>query len=227
MVLTFMRHPTIDATGERCIGQTDVELSPEGQTALISLAEKACRQRPDRILCSDLQRCRLLAEAIAIRRGGLCVEPDPIWREVSFGRWENRRWSDIQAKEPRALSDWIADFEKVTPPGGESFRQLQARVISAICRLTVSVCNASNGGHVGTHCLLPPIRAGGPRQADASTGHVLVVTHAGVIRAVVSAFSSLPLRRAFQYPVPYGGQTSFYWNGTNWSIRDITGSGIF
>jgi alpha-ribazole phosphatase len=199
MIVTFMRHPAIAATGERCIGQTDVELSAEGQTTLISLAENACRQRPDRILCSDLQRCRLLGEAIATRLG-LCLEPDPIWREVSFGRWENRTWRDIQEKEPRALSEWMADLEKVSPPGGESFQQLQARVLSAISnRLTTP-------------------------EDGATERRTFLVTHAGVIRAVVSAFSNLPLRRVFQYPVSYGGQTSFHLNGTDWSSLDLIGT---
>jgi alpha-ribazole phosphatase len=199
MILTLMRHPAINATGERCIGQTDVELSPEGQTALPSLAEEARRLQPDRILCSDLRRCRLLGEAIGTRLG-LRVEQDPIWREVSFGRWENRTWSDIEAEEPGALSEWISDFENVAPPGGESFQQLQARVISAICtRLT----NALE--------LLPK-------------GHAVVVTHAGVIRAAISAFANLPLRRAFEYAVPYGGQTSFLWKRTNWSMLKVSGA---
>ena len=43
MILTFMRHPPVEAGSERCIGQTNVELSPEGRAALIPLAEKACR----------------------------------------------------------------------------------------------------------------------------------------------------------------------------------------
>ncbi|HXO92643.1 MAG TPA: histidine phosphatase family protein, partial [Candidatus Acidoferrum sp.] len=87
MILTFMRHPPIDTGSEQCIGQTNVELSPDGWTALLPLAKKACRLRPDKILCSDLKRCQLLAEAIAARLD-LFAEPDPIWREVSFGTWE-------------------------------------------------------------------------------------------------------------------------------------------
>jgi alpha-ribazole phosphatase len=197
MIVTFMRHPAIDTTGERCIGQADVELSPDGQATLMSLAEKACRQKPDRILCSDLQRSRLLAEAIATRLG-LRLEPDPIWREVSFGRWENRTWSDIQAEEPRVFSEWVADFEQVAPPGGESFQQLQARVISAIWSQLSDA------------------------QKRTYDGHTLVVTHAGVIRAAVSAFSNLPLRCTFEYAVPYGGQTSFHWNGTRWNMLNVT-----
>jgi broad specificity phosphatase PhoE len=220
MILTFMRHPPIDAAGERCIGQTDVELSPEGQTALLALAEHACRQPPDRILCSDLKRCRLLAEAIAARLG--CrAEPDPIWREVSFGRWENRTWSDIKAKEPRVLSDWLADFEKVVPPGGESFQQLQARVINAVSSRLIGSrsCRAVAES--------PPNRCFSSWSPNAQERfrkrRVLVVTHAGVIRAAVSAFSNLPLRRAFEFAVPYGAQSSFFWDGNSWSLVDIAG----
>jgi hypothetical protein len=117
-----MRHLPIDAGSELCIGQTNVELSPDGWTALLPLAKKACRLRPDKILCSDLKRCQLLADAIAAGLG-LFAEPDPIWREVSFGKWENRTWSDIQAREPQALSEWIANFDTVAPPAGESFEQ--------------------------------------------------------------------------------------------------------
>jgi alpha-ribazole phosphatase len=197
MILTLMRHPAIDATGERCIGQTDVELSPDGRRALLSLAETACREEPDRILSSDLRRCRLLGEAIATRLE-LRLELDPIWREISFGRWENRTWSEIEAEEPQALSEWMTDYERVAPPGGESFQQLQARVISAIST------------RLATAPELVPI------------GRTLVVTHAGVIRAAISAFSNLSLRRAFEYAIPYGGQTSFHWNGIYWSMLDVT-----
>jgi broad specificity phosphatase PhoE len=200
MTLTFMRHPPIDGGGERCIGQTDVGLSPAGWAALAPLAERACRLRPDRVLCSDLQRCQLLGEAIAARLG-LAAEPNPIWREVNFGAWENRTWSDIRVREPRVLGEWLADFDKASPPGGESFQQLQARVLLAIGDMGVSPVD-SNFNTGGTPVSQP---------------HYLVVTHAGVIRAAVSAFSGTPLRYAFEWAVPYGSLTSFHWDGTQWS----------
>jgi broad specificity phosphatase PhoE len=192
MILTFMRHPPIDAGSERCIGQTNVELSPEGRAALLPLAEEACRLKPDKILSSDLQRCQLLAEAIATRLG-LLAEPDPVWREVSFGTWENRTWSDIQAREPHVFSEWITNFDMVAPPVGESFENLQARVLRGV-----------KGKIVGPNCDTPAL-------------HYLVITHAGVIRAAVSAFSGLPLRKAFELAVPYGSHTSFCWDGNHWS----------
>jgi len=208
MILTFMRHPPIDAGSERCIGQTNVGLSPEGRTALLPLAEEACRLKPNKILCSDLQRCQLLAEAIGARIG-LMAEPDPVWREVSFGAWENRTWSDIRAREPDVFSEWVTNFDTVAPPGGESFERLQARVLTGL-----------KGKIVGPKC---DTGVSPEPEARLNTGetpalHYLVITHAGVIRAAVSAFSGLPLRKAFELTVPYGSHTSFCWGGNSWSL---------
>jgi alpha-ribazole phosphatase len=215
MMLTFMRHPHIEAKGERCIGQTNVELSPEGRAALIPLAEEACILRPDKILCSDLQRCQLLAEAIALRLG-LLSEPDPVWREVHFGTWENRTWNDIQTKEPLRLREWMANFDTVAPPAGESFADLQARVVRGIESKLV--------GAKEDAAVAPATRSGANPGASSVT-HYLIVTHAGAIRAAISAFSGLPLRRAFELRVPYGSRTSFCRDGSRWSPTDIVPGG--
>jgi broad specificity phosphatase PhoE len=200
MILTLMRHPPIDAESERCIGQTNVELSPEGRAALMPLAEEGSRLRPDKILCSDLKRCQMLAEAIAARLG-IFAEPDPVWREINFGTWENRTWNDIQANEGQILSEWTANFDEVAPPGGESFEDLQARVLTGIGNKIVGDA------------------------PETAARHYLVVTHAGVIRAAVSAFSALPLWRAFELAVPYGSHHSFRGGGNRWSPVDLVTSG--
>ena len=215
MMLTFMRHPHIEANGERCIGQTNVELSPEGRGALIPLAEEASCLRPDKILCSDLQRCQLLAEAIALR---LCLlsEPDPIWREVNFGTWESRTWSDIQIKEPHRLSAWMANFDTIAPPAGESFADLQARVLRGIESKLVEAKQDAG---------VAPATLSEANTRLPSVTHYLIVTHAGVIRAAISAFSGLPLRRAFELRVPYGSRTSFCRHGGRWSPTDTMAGG--
>ena len=215
MMLTFMRHPPIEAKGERCIGQTNVELSPEGRAALIPLAEEASRIKPDKILCSDLQRCRVLAEAIALRLG-LLSEPDPVWREINFGTWESRTWDDIQAKEPHRLSEWMADFETVAPPAGESFADLQARVLRGIESKLAGAIHDTG---------VAPATLSGADTGTSSTTHYLIVTHAGVIRAAMSAFSGLPLRRAFEFKVSYGSRTTFCRHGSHWSPAGFVDDG--
>ena len=179
MTLTLMRHPHIDFATQRCIGQTDVDLSFEGKSSLKSIAGEACRLCPDLVISSDLKRCRLLAEEVAAR---LRIRPvfDPIWREIDFGLWENRTWEAIRRDETETFEEWVADFVTTTPPGGESFLQLQKRILSAIDAIS---------------------RTGVPKRVPA----VLVVTHAGVMRAAHAAFAGLPLSQAFDYKIPYGG----------------------
>ena len=100
---------------------------------------------------------------------------DPIWREIDFGCWENRTWDAIQREEAEAFSEWVADFVTTPAPGGESFLQLQKRALTAISKI------------------------------DPISSNVLIVTHAGIIRAAYSAFANLSLSRAFDYNIQYGG----------------------
>jgi alpha-ribazole phosphatase len=188
MLLRLLRHPATAPSGERCIGQTDVALSAEGLAAIERIAEDAARTKPARILSSDLRRCRTLADAIAARLD-ICPEPDAIWREVNFGAWENRTWDEIRSDDPHTLAEWMEHFVTVAPPGGESFHQLQSRVVSALQKID-------------------------PEPFDS----LLVVTHAGVIRAAVCAFSDLPLRRAFELEVSCGSTTCLRWKDDDWSV---------
>ena len=185
MTLTLMRHPHIDFATRRCIGQTDVDLSFEGKLSLKSITGEACRLFPDLVISSDLKRCRLLAEEIAAR---LRIRPvfDPIWREIDFGFWENRTWEAIRREETEAFAEWVADFVTTAPPGGESFWQLQKRILSAIDAML-------------------PDRTEKMAWMRSMSPNVLVVTHAGVMRAAYAAFANLPLSRAFDYKIPYGG----------------------
>jgi broad specificity phosphatase PhoE len=208
MILTLMRHPAVEIANGRCIGQTDIDLSVAGEASLESLAHEACSLLLDRIISSDLKRCRLLAYRIASR---LHIAPvfDSIWREVNFGLWENRTWNDIRSEDSRAFADWNADFVTVAPPGGESFQQLQNRVMEAIsnvCTVGTRFCASAVGmrfcasGDACPDTSIPII----PPDAQKRIPTVLVVTHAGVMRAAYAAFSKLPLSQAFDYHVPYG-----------------------
>ena len=188
MLLRLLRHPATASSGEGCIGQTDVALSAEGLAAIERIAEDAARTKPARLLSSDLRRCRMLADAIAARLD-ICPEPDAIWREVNFGAWENRTWDEIRSDDPHALAAWMDDFVTVAPPGGESFHQLRSRVVSALQKID-------------------------PEPFDS----LLVVTHAGVIRAAVCAFSDWPLRRAFELEVSCGSTTCLRWKDNQWGV---------
>jgi len=73
------------------------------------------------------------------------------------------------------LAQWMQDFVEVKCPGGESYRELYHRVIEWW------------------------------KQVDKSGNEkVLVVSHAGVIRCLLSHILSLPLENSFRLRVDYG-----------------------
>jgi broad specificity phosphatase PhoE len=53
----------------------------------------------------------------------------------------------------------------------------------------------------------------GISKLDPNSAYLLIVTHAGMIRAAQAAFSGLPLCRAMEYHIPYGGMYLGIWGG--------------
>lgn len=72
---------------------------------------------------SPQQRCHSVGEWL--RRWGFVHRVDADLRELDFGTWDGRRWSDIDAAEVAA---WEADFVHHAPGGGESLWSLMQRV---------------------------------------------------------------------------------------------------
>ena len=125
----LMRHPAVSAS-DRCIGQTDLPLSGEGNASLDDLAQVVRGVAPDLIISSDLRRCRDLAQAAALQVE--CpVRLDARWREIHFGAWENRSWDEIRRTNEAGFERWSLGFQHESPPHGESFQDLLKRVAAA------------------------------------------------------------------------------------------------
>src|SRR6201992_3219574 len=75
---------------------------------------------------SPLQRCYDTATAAAKALGlGLTVDDDLI--ETDFGAWEGLTFAEAAARDPQLHRRWLRDTS-ATPPGGESFDEVLARV---------------------------------------------------------------------------------------------------
>lgn len=155
--MTLLRHLRPEVAEGVCYGVTDLDLA-EGHAAAL---EAVLAELPplDGIATSPLRRCRLLAEAIATRRG-LPARPDARLIEMDFGAWEGRPWNDIPRGE---LDEWAADFLHARPHGGESVAQLQARTQAALAEY-----RALPGHHLlVTHAgVIKAALATGPRAGD-------------------------------------------------------------
>jgi alpha-ribazole phosphatase len=153
MRLLALRHPPTLAPPELCVGRLDIACD---DAEIDRAVERWCAQlaapAPQRVFASPLLRCRQPAERLAARLQVPCTVDDDLM-EAHFGAWEGRRWSEIAQHE---IDAWVADFGDAAPGGGESVRQVLARVERWLGRVQAQ--------HRGQTCV--------------------AVTHAGVIGAL-------------------------------------------
>lgn len=126
MSWVFLRHPRPRIAPGICYGRLDIA---EGETAAAEIkAGLAGAPAVPAVCASPALRCRRLAERLAAQSGAPLTFDPRLW-ELDFGAWEGRAWADI----PRSESDpWAADPMRQAPPGGESFAELEARVMRAV-----------------------------------------------------------------------------------------------
>jgi len=130
----------------------------------------------DEIVTSPLTRCRAFAEMLAQRHDlPLTVEPDLC--EVSLGEWEGLSPSEVRERDPQAYDDFYRDPVSCRPPGAESLQDLISRVGRTYDNLV--------GKHVGQHLLL--------------------VVHAGVIRALIGRVLLAAPTRWYRVRIDYAG----------------------
>jgi broad specificity phosphatase PhoE len=180
--LVLVRHGQAADVDGRCIGHTDVALSAHGAEAIRALAASSSRWTTNAsIVSSDLARAsdsaRILGAAL-----GVDVRLDPRLREMSFGEWDGRAWSEIQATDGPRSSAWMARWSELAPPGGESLTAVGARAKEWLDELR-------------------------SRQIAADQT-VIVVSHAGWIRTAVSILTDSPLDRIFSIPADYARATT-------------------
>lgn len=89
----------------------------------------------DRIVSSDLLRCRETSELLARDREVVLA---PELRELHFGHWEGRTAAECYLRDPVRYAQWLHDPWRVAPPGGERLDELAARVRAFLDRLAAA-----------------------------------------------------------------------------------------
>ena len=137
--MIFLRHPTPDVPQGMCYGQTDLDIAEIGHTQI----EKALQVTPKvgKLLASPALRCRKLALKLAERDGVEVTFDERLW-EMHMGEFEGKLWDEIDRKE---TAEWFADPFNNRTPGGESFADVQKRVLEALSSADLEtgiVCHA-------------------------------------------------------------------------------------
>ena len=163
--LFIVRHgETVWNREERIQGHTDVGLSEKGIEQARKLAHRLSPVRFDAAYASDLCRASDTASVILQDRD-VPLHPTPGLREYHKGAFEGLTDAELRARYPAEYPSYVAKDLDYAPEGGESTRQVSARMTSAISEIK-------------------------ERHLD---GAVLVVGHGGSLRAAMMALLGMPL----------------------------------
>lgn len=153
--LIFVRHGETDWNVEgRLQGQKDVALNARGRDQAAAVGrDLAKRFGPERLaridfVASPMGRTR---ETMEILRGamGLPVKNyslDDRLKELTFGAWEGFTWREIRQRAAQGAAAREADKWRFTPPGGESYASLCARIAPWLTELERETIAVSHGG---------------------------------------------------------------------------------
>jgi broad specificity phosphatase PhoE len=157
--LYYVRHGETDFNHQgRLQGRRDTVLNAHGRAqaaecgaVLHDLFRRDHRQPQEfEYIASPLKRAR---ETMQILRASLGLQPDDYevdarLMEIAYGEWEGLTLPEIEAGDTSILARRERDKWDFAPPGGESYRQLGARIGQWYSSLTADAVVAAHGGGV-------------------------------------------------------------------------------
>ena len=146
-------------------GHSDVPLSETGRAQAEALGRNLALDHVDAIYASDLIRAMETAAPLAARFS-LTVTPDPLLRELNFGAWEGRSFSDVNAENPNAMKQFYNDPEYADIPNSEPFPDFQKRVAGRVREIA----------------------------AEQRGKRVVIVSHGASIRILLTDILAMPIR---------------------------------
>jgi len=175
--LFLIRHgDTIDEESKRVFkGTADIPLSEKGVERLKKASAFLSRFDFDFIYTSALSRC--------IESGKIIAKPHKMetkvakaFNEIHFGVWEGRSFDEVQEEYPIEFWKWRKNPDIHTPPEGESLVEAQQRSITNFNKMVKK--------HRGQN--------------------IVIVSHAGILRLIISAILDLKLSLLFSIAQDYG-----------------------
>lgn len=143
------------------------------------------------VVSSDLSRAAQTASAIQDARRRLPHSRD--LREINFGNWERRPFSEIEAEDPQLAFAYWDNPGDVRPPNGESWNDVRARVDHALDNLIQQF-----NGH-----------------------ELIIVAHFGVILTQVQRALGVDAQQAFSHRIDNLSVTEITRHPDGWSVGRI------
>lgn len=177
--ILLIRHGHTRATEEgKLYTDPEAPLTERGIEQAKALAAWLPSQTTDVLLTSPSMRVRSTADLLAHAAG---LEPVVVQGldEWHVGDWEGRTYVEIKKSDPELYHRWSEDPIHNAPPGGES--------IVDVCRRAKHHLQGLLKSYQGKHLVL--------------------VTHAGIIRSILVHALDIPVRNFWRVLVPTGSVT--------------------
>jgi alpha-ribazole phosphatase/probable phosphoglycerate mutase len=140
------------------------------------MRDAVSQQRPwQTIISSPLKRCSEFAAELS-EQMGISLTFDDRLKEVGFGNWEGFSGDELRAEDPDQLMRFYHDPIKHRPQNAEPLPSFNQRVSQAY--------NQATRKHSGRH--------------------ILVISHAGVIRSILASQLDAPLGSMYRFSIATG-----------------------
>jgi alpha-ribazole phosphatase len=171
----MLRHGVIEGDDrQRFIGQSDPPLSESGRRQARQWNRLLGEIKFEAVFSSDLHRAEETARIIADGHQ-MQIRIISKLREIHLGHWEGHLMDSVRRNFPEKWRERGQNLPSYRPPGGESFSDLQERVVPVFKDL-----------------------------AGELRGDGLIVAHAGVNRVILCHVLGMPLENLFRLGQDYG-----------------------
>jgi broad specificity phosphatase PhoE len=170
----LMRHGETEYHAQkRVLGRIDAGLNQRGKEQALLAAGYFEAIELAAIYSSPLRRCRETAQPVAEMKG-LVVETVEGLMEVDMGEWDGQLLKDLFEHDSERVGKWMQNPSSVPIPGGEDFNAVRERVMGAAGDIT-------------------------SRHSDDEK--ILIVSHGGPIRGIISEALRLDLDNMFRIQI--------------------------
>lgn len=156
------------------------------------------KQNWQHIITSPLKRCAAFAKELA-HTHSLPLQTEPEFKEVSFGLWEGKTADELLDIDADKIKKYWNDPINTTPPQGENLLAFEQRII----RCWKNMLTEYQGKHI------------------------LVISHAGVMRIILCHILGMPLTELFKLDVGLAKASRIqieHADGENWPRLIFHGS---
>lgn len=180
--MTILRHGAVDGRANIFRGALDDMLSTQGEVQMQQVLMRCPDEKFDAIASSPLRRCHDFAAQLAARYS-VPFQVMPAFSELAFGDWEGLTPDEASARDPNAYQAFHASFGEHSPPNGESLESLRTRVVQGWHRWMTQDSGANR----------------------------LLITHAGVMRALLIDLFAFTPAQVFKIALPEAACLRISW----------------